>query len=148
VTKTLEIKSVVKYPTFLDPRLVSEVQQSSHTILHCYRGQIYWHRKASVQPRGFPAGGCTTLRRSIQSEVRRKIFGKGTYGFSLYGLGNHLYSIQEEVVPTDYFLELGTTWRREWRTAEEGFHHLVAQIFIDHIETSPVGFSWPSLSFW
>jgi hypothetical protein len=89
VTKTLEINSVVKDPTFLDPSLVPEVQQSSHTILQCYRGHIYWQRQASVQPRGFPAGGHTTLRRSVRSEVRRQLFGKGTSGFSSYGAGHH-----------------------------------------------------------
>jgi hypothetical protein len=50
--------------------------------------------------------------------------------------------------PTDYFLELGMSLRREGRTAKGGFHHLVAHIFIDHIDTSQMGFCWPDLSFW
>jgi hypothetical protein len=53
---------------------------------------------------------------------------------------------QEEVFPIVYFLELGTSWRREGCTVEGGFHHLVAQIFIDHLETSPMGLYWPDLS--
>jgi hypothetical protein len=89
VTKTLEINSVVKDPTFLDPSLVPEVQQSSHTILQCCRGQIYWQRQASAQSRGFLAGGRTTLRRLVRSEVRRELFGKGASGFSSYGPGPH-----------------------------------------------------------
>jgi hypothetical protein len=88
------------------------------------------------------------LRRSVRSEVRREIFGKGEFGFSSYGPGHHFESIQEEVFTVDYFLELGTTWMREGCTAEGSFHYLVAQIFIDHLDTSPAILSWPDLSFW
>jgi hypothetical protein len=47
---------------------------------------------------------------------------------------------------SDYFLELGMSWRREGRIAEGGFSHLVAHIFIVELETSSVGLHCPDLS--
>jgi hypothetical protein len=53
----------------------------------------------------------------------------------------------EEIYLPYYLLELGTSWREGGRTAERGFIHLEAQIFIIQLETlAPGGLSCPDLS--
>jgi hypothetical protein len=66
--QTLEISSVVKDPTQLDPSLVTEVKDSSLTILHQFYLSHRWilqvqGRLARISG-GFPAGGAHQLRKT------------------------------------------------------------------------------------
>jgi hypothetical protein len=61
--QTLEINSMVKDPTYLDPSLVSGVKYSSHTILQSGTGHIHQQRKrqcaasGGFQQEGAPSEG-------------------------------------------------------------------------------------------
>jgi hypothetical protein len=113
--QTLEISSVVKDPTQLGPSLVTQMKDSSLTILHqsslSYRWillQLQVQREVGRNFRGFLAGGHTILRRRVRSSHRRKIMSKQTSGYYLCGLGCLFYPVLEEVTLSYYLLELSS----------------------------------------
>jgi hypothetical protein len=114
---------VVKDPTQPGPSLVTEVKDSSLTILHqFYPNHMWFLQQLQVQGetgrnyRGFSAGGRTTLRRVARGKRRRNL-GKGASRYSLYGLGR-LLPISEGFTQSYYLLELGTSWRGGGHTAD------------------------------
>jgi hypothetical protein len=129
--QTLEINSVVKDSTYLDPSLVSGVkdstyldpslvpgvQYSSHTILHQVLVISISREGDRVQLWVISSRGHTIWRRSIRSKERRRSLGKRTYGFSLYSLRNPIWAIVEEISLLYYLLELRMSWREGGHTA-------------------------------
>ena len=107
-SKTLEIISVMKDPTFLDPGLVPEVKLSSHTILQCCRLVLQASTRLGRNPGGFPARGYTILEVFVRSGGSMRHLGNLVPGFSSEGPWHHSWSIPKEFILAVYFCELGT----------------------------------------
>jgi hypothetical protein len=110
---------VVKDPTQPGPSLVTEVKDSSLTILHqILQSQVVsttvtGSKRARAQLQGLPAGGRTTLRRLARSRQEEKDSEEKDFWVFIVGPRVPFLALSEEVSLSYYLLGLARVGKKE-----------------------------------